>query len=247
MSGRLFNEVIQNHRSIRQYTDQQVSDEIIKDLLQSAKSASTSHNVQAYSIIIVRDVQKKKKLAELTGNQSYVEKCPVFFVLCADYYRLKKVSEWHNQPFEVNELEQVLVGGVDTALVAQNLLLAAEAYGLGGVMIGGIRNQPKEVAELLNLPKYTFPVMGLCIGYPAQSPELKPRLPESATIFYDEYNEDQLEQAIKEYDQVTEAYYGARTNSQKGEPWSKQMAQHLSKPNRAHLESFIKNQGFLKS
>ena len=102
------------------------------------------------------------------------------------------------QPFEVGEVEQLLVGSVDCALVAENMLVASRSLGLGGVMIGGIRNNPEEVAKLLNLPEYTFPIMGLCIGYPDQNPDQKPRLPKGAIVFNENYDTDQVEAGLKE-------------------------------------------------
>ncbi|WP_413374673.1 oxygen-insensitive NADPH nitroreductase [Alkalihalobacillus sp. 1P02AB] len=246
MSHNEFNELIQSHRSIRKFTNEEVSDDVLENVIESARRAPTSHNVQAYSLLVIRDQEKKENLAKLSGNQKYVAECPVFFVIVADYYRLKRVSELHNEPFEVGEIEQVMVGSVDAALVAENLLLASRAYGLGGVMIGGIRNQSEEVAKVLQLPEYTFPVMGLCIGYPDQLPDQKPRLPKEAVVFYDQYDLEKVEEGLRTYDTITEQYYRERTNGQKTDPWSKQMATHFAKVNRPQVGEYLKKQGFLK-
>ncbi|KMK75644.1 oxygen-insensitive NADPH nitroreductase [Alkalihalobacillus pseudalcaliphilus] len=237
--------LIQSHRSIRAFTDQEIREEQITDIVEAGRRAPTSHNVQAYSIVVIQDPKKKDELARLSGNQSYISKCPVFFVLIADFYRLKKASEIHEQPFEVGEVEQLLVGSVDCALVAENMLVASRSLGLGGVMIGGIRNNPEEVAKLLNLPEYTFPIMGLCIGYPDQNPDQKPRLPKGAIVFNENYDTDQVEAGLKEYDAVTEEYYRQRTNGLKTDSWSKQMATFSSNPKRSHVGDYVKGQGFL--
>ncbi|WP_088102727.1 oxygen-insensitive NADPH nitroreductase [Halalkalibacter urbisdiaboli] len=239
-------ELIQSHRSIRKFTNEKVSNEQINMIVEAGRWAPSSHHVQAYSIVVINEKEKKRNLASLAGNQSYVESCPVFFVICADFYRLHEVSTLLNKPFEVGEIEQVLVGAVDAALVAQNMLLAARANGMGGVMIGGIRNEPEKVANLLNLPKYTFPVMGLCIGYPDQDPAQKPRLPLKAVVHDEQYNTVQLNQVLREYDDVMSDYYRKRTKGKRIETWTSQMANHFTTPKRPQVGEFLKNQGFLK-
>lgn len=238
--------LIQSHRSIRAFTDQKVTEQQIEAIVESGRWAPSSHHVQAYSIIVIQNEEKKKQLALLAGNQSYIEKCPVFFVICADYYRLKYTSDKHKQPFEAGEQEQVLVGAVDAALVAENMLLAARSYELGGVMIGGIRNNPDAVADLLGLPEYTFPVMGLCVGYPAQHPEQKPRLPKQAVVHYEKYDSANLDGALEEYDEITERYYQERTQGKRIDTWSEQMVKYFATPKRPQVGEFLIKQGFLK-
>ncbi|MFC0472371.1 oxygen-insensitive NADPH nitroreductase [Halalkalibacter kiskunsagensis] len=245
MKNNDFIDLLKSHRSIRAFTNQQVTDQVVDEIVESGRWAPTSHHVQAYSILVIKDEERKKDLATLAGNQSYVATCPVFFVICADFYRLKMASEKHGQSFEVGEQEQALVGAVDAALVAQNMLLAARSYDLGGVMIGGIRNDPEAVSQLLGLPPYTFPVMGLCIGYPAQSPNQKPRLPKRAVVFKEQYNQMEIDEAIGEYDQVMKTYYYERTKGKRSDTWSELMAQFLSTPKRPQVGDFLKKQGFI--
>ncbi|WP_332694002.1 oxygen-insensitive NADPH nitroreductase [Halalkalibacter lacteus] len=238
-------DLLKSHRSIRTFTNQQVTDLVVDEIIESGRWAPTSHHVQAYSIIVIKDKEKKKELATLAGNQSYVATCPVFFVICADFYRLKQASDKHGQAFEIGEQEQALVGAVDAALVAQNMLIAARSYDLGGVMIGGIRNDPDAVSKVLGLPQLTFPVMGLCIGYPAQNPEQKPRLPQRAVVHKEKYNQTKIKEAIDEYDQVMKSYYYERTKGKRSDTWSQLMAQFLSTPKRPQVGDFLKKQGFL--
>jgi len=235
--------LIQSHRSIRRYTEEPISDEMLHEILQSAQWAPSSHHVQAYSIIVVKNKETKRKLSELCGYQKYVETCPVFLVFCADFYRLKMTCEMHSANFEIDEVENLLVGAVDTALAAENALIAARSFGLGGVMIGGIRNHPEEVAALLKLPRYTIPIMGMCLGYPAEEPWQKPRLPKKVVVHEETYQTDRLIDGLREYEAVTADYYRRRTNGKRTEGWTKQMAEYLSQPRRPHLKSFIQNQG----
>ncbi len=236
--------LIQSHRSIRKYTDRPIPDDLLADILASAQWAPSSHNVQAYSIVVVRSAEKKKQLAQLCGGQKWVETCPVFLVFCADFYKLKLASDMHGSEFLADEVENMLVAAVDTALAAENALVAARSHGLGGVMIGGIRNQPEDVARLLKLPVLTAPIMGMCLGYPDQDVEQKPRLPKRAVIHEEEYRTEHLPEALEEYEAVSAEYYARRTRKDHAEGWTKQMADYLQKPRRPHLGDFLRKQGF---
>ncbi|UOQ84498.1 oxygen-insensitive NADPH nitroreductase [Gracilibacillus salinarum] len=236
--------LLKSHRSIRRFTDQSISQEIIDDIVECGQWAPTSHNVQAYSVICVRDKIKKQALARLCGNQRYIEECPVFFIFVADFFRHAQLCEANGTPFEVEETENLLVGAVDTALFAENVLLAARSYGLGGVMIGGIRNDAAQVAKLVNLPKWTVPIMGMCLGYPAQEPWQKPRIARAAIYHEDTYQIEQLPQQLQDYDTVSADYYRKRTNGHRTNGWSAGMTSYFGEIRRANLTDFIKSQGF---
>lgn len=236
--------LIESHRSIRRFTDRQIEPEVLKSIFQAARWAPTSHNMQAYSVIVVKNPVSKEKLSELCGNQLYVKKCPVFLVICADFYKLNVASDMHGESLAVAELENVLVGSVDAALVAQNILLAAQSYGMGGVMIGGIRNNAEGVAQLLGFPKYVFPVMGMCLGYPDQEPWQKPRFPIEAVFHEEKYQLDSIPEALMQYDETISEYYSRRTNGVRTSGWSEQLSAYISKPRRRELTDFVKKQGF---
>jgi nitroreductase len=235
--------LIQSHRSIRRYTEDPISDEILGDILISAQCAPSSHNVQAYSVIVVKNKETKSKLSKFCGSQKWVETCPVFLVFCADFYRLKVTCDMHEANFEIHEVENLIVGAVDTALAAENVLLSARSYGLGGVMIGGIRNHPQGVVEILKLPPLTIPILGMCLGYPADAPWQKPRLPQKVVVHEEFYQKDHLIAGLEEYEAISADYYTRRTGGKRTEGWTLQMAEYLSKPRRASLKQFIMNQG----
>ena len=147
-------ETILNHRSIRSFTDRLLTEEEVRLLVESAQSASTSSYIQAYSIIGVTDPDKKRKLAELAGNQPYVEKNGHLFVFCADLYRHDKIARKKGVDItaSLEGTETFMVSVIDAALAAQNMSIAAESMGLGICYIGGIRNNLNEVSELLETP-----------------------------------------------------------------------------------------------
>lgn len=167
-------EIIKNHRSIRQYLDKDISNDIIDEIVKSAQAMPNSINGQQTSVIVVRDKAKREKLAELTGNQPYVAEAPVFLVFIMDFYRTYLAAKKNNVEQKINEyVEGIGVGSVDVGIALGAATIAAESLGLGVVPIGGIRRNPEEVIELLELPKYTFPLVGLVVGYPANNSHKK--------------------------------------------------------------------------
>ena len=124
------------------------------------------------------------------------------------------------------------------------MVVAAEASGLGICYIGGIRNNPRQVADLLDLPKGVYPVFGLCLGFPDQDPECKPRLPLPVIVKENSYNTDGDREAIAAYDNEIQEYYRTRTGGGHGISWSEQVSTLLSEKSRAHMRDFLKEQGF---
>lgn len=200
-------EIIKNHRSIRSYLDKDIPQDILNEILESIHSMPSSINGQQISVIVVKDKEKKSKIAELTGGQVWIDKAPVFLVFVADFYKTHLASEKNGISQVIHESsEGTMVGTFDSGLAMGAAIIAAESFDLGIVPIGGIRREPEEMIELLNLPKYTFPVAGLCIGYPENKSKQKPRLPKEAFIHFDSYNVDNVEKSIDKYDLVMESY-----------------------------------------
>ncbi|WP_028986181.1 oxygen-insensitive NADPH nitroreductase [Thermicanus aegyptius] len=237
-------ELIQSHRSIRKYKDTPLTNEQVETIIQSAQMASSSNHMQAYSVIGVTDPNVKKRLAILAGNQVYVERCPLFLVWCADLHRLKVACSLQDTEMVAGTTENFIVATVDTALAAQNAAIAAESMGLGIVYIGGIRNNPKEVAKLLHLPELVYPVFGMCVGMPDHDPGQRPRLPLELIYHENRYDPEKAKKGIEEYDQMMRRYYLNRTHHSRDTTWSKEMAAIMRQPNRKHLRSFLEGQGF---
>jgi nitroreductase len=237
-------ELLKSHRSIRKFTDQPVSESTLQTILECAQSASTSNFVQAYSFIHVTDVSVRKEIREVAGGQEWVETAPVFLVFCADLTRLTKAAEINGVTPHLGYTEQFLISTVDAALAAQNAMVAAESMGLGGVYIGAIRNDPSRVAGLLEIPETVYPVFGMCLGYPAQDPEKKPRFPLAVVLKHETYSNTGDTDKIRAYDETVNAYYRSRSESGRDENWSKQMATLMSSKLRPHMREFLAQQGF---
>lgn len=238
-------ETLNNRVTIRTYQDKPVSNDMVRAILSAARRSPTSSNMQTYSIVVVRDPETKKQLAVLAGNQRHVEECPVFFAFCADLHRLEQACALHGETL-VKSLETTLVATVDAALVGMSAQTAVESLGLGAVMIGGMRNHPAEVAELLGLPSGVYVVFGMCVGWPdpASLPAQKPRLPEELVIHHERYDDRDPTPLVQQYDAALAAHYNAQGNNQHTAAWSGPIAQRLNGKIRPFLRPTLEKLGF---
>ena len=236
--------LLQKHTSVRNFTAQAVPQEMLRAIVKAGQCASTSNHIQAYTIIQVRDAAKKIRLAELAGDQSYVAEAPVFLVFCADLKRLQTACAKIGAKMAENSCESFLLATVDASLAAQNVMIAAESLGLGGVYIGGLRNNPRQVCDLLQIPAQVYPVFGLCLGYPAKINRVKPRLPLSLVLKEDSYDDAQDAAALEKYDLEISAYYRERTGGKRDSSWSENVSSMLSEKQRPHMRQFLEEQGF---
>ncbi|MCB5161157.1 oxygen-insensitive NADPH nitroreductase [Marinomonas algarum] len=234
------------HKSIRKYTDQAIDDTLITQLIQAAQGAASSSFIQAYSLVQVTLPENRSRIAALAGGQKWVESAAEFFVICADLTRVEYCSVEQGLGELEGNAEHFIAATTDATFFAQNLMLGAESVGLGAVFIGGIRNDPTQVAELLQLPKHVYPVFGLCLGYPDAEPDLKPRLPVDVILHKDRYDDSRCASDIKAYDEQMQAYYQSRSGTKKISNWSEQTAGAVQKKKREHMLSFLQQQGFLK-
>lgn len=178
------------HRSVRAYLPEPVRPEQLERIVAAAQSASTSSNLQAWSVVAVEDPARKARIAALAGNQRHIREAPLLLVWLADLARPAAIAAARGVTAGgLDYLEMFMVGIIDAALAAQNASVAAESMGLGCVYIGALRNHPEQAAAELGLPPMVFPVFGLCIGTPdpARPADVKPRLPQSVVLHREQY------------------------------------------------------------
>ena len=234
------------HRSIRSFSSRPVSEETLERLVKCGQAAASSSFIQAYSIVRVTDTLFREKIATAAGGQSWVVEAPEFFIFCADLKRVEAACLCHGAGKLEGHTEHFITATVDVALVAQNFLLAAESMGLGGVYIGGVRNDPQLVADLLALPDQVYPVFGMCLGWPAIDPDVKPRFPVSVVLHQNRYQTESIDAAITAYDKEMREYYKIRAGNTRVSDWSTQTAQAVQKKQRPHMLSFLRKRGLLK-
>lgn len=240
-------ELLHNHTSFRSYTSQPLTEEQIDAIFQAANQTSSFSLLQAVSIIRITDPVLRKKLRHLCVDQPYIEEAAEFWVFCADFNRNHEIAP----DVDIEYIEFLLIGSFDAGLMAQNALTAAESLGLGGVFIGGVRANISELSDVLNLPKYVIPLVGLCIGNPAgDKPELKPRLPQSMVLLDNQYQPmDQEKLAI--YDETMLKYYENRPTRapftvKKVKGWSDHIQDHLERSIQPQMMAYLNKQGFAK-
>jgi nitroreductase len=238
-------DTLNNHVTIREYLDKPIPDDLLFVMLNAARRAPTSSNLQAYSFVVVKDPVTKRKLAELAGNQRHIETSAVFVAICADISRLEKACAQHDESLGKN-LESTLVASVDAALAGMSLATVAESYGLGTCMIGGMRNHPKEVAELLNFPTGVYCVFGMTIGWPdyERVRQQKPRMAEDLIIHLESYNGNQVEHRLMEYDHELAEHYRSQERNTPDAAWTGIISKRFSTGRRPHLRSTLENLGF---
>ncbi|MGP9499353.1 oxygen-insensitive NADPH nitroreductase [Halomonas sp. AOP43-D1-4] len=234
--------LLKSHRSVRKFKDQPIARELLIELIQAGQGAATSSHVQAYTVIHVTNPANREQIAELAGGQPYIASCADFLVFCADMKRPTEASERAGSNVVRGMTEQLLVATVDTALMAQNVATAAESEGLGICYIGGIRNNPQAVSDLLKLPKHVYPVFGMCLGYPSHEPEVKPRLPVEAILKEDYYSDDSAQ--VQAFDDTMQAYYQSRSSGNKDTDWSQNLKPLFDNKLRPHMRDFLIQRGF---
>lgn len=240
-------ELLQNHSSVRSFTDQPLTEEERDAIFKAANQTSSFSLLQVVSIIRITDPELRKKVMKLSVNQPYIEEAAEFWVFCADFNRNHQIA----RDVDLGYIEYLLIGSFDAGLMAQNALTAAESMGLGGVYIGGVRANIAALTEVLNLPKYVIPLVGLCIGHPAgEKPGLKPRLPQSMVMFDNQY-QSLDEEKLAAYDQQMREYYQDRpvrapftVKQVKG--WTDHIEDHLERSILPFMLEYLNNQGFAK-
>lgn len=199
--------VMKTHRSIRKYKDEMISDDVINELVDVVQHAPTSLNSQQSAVNVIKDKESKRKIERVAVEMPWIEECPVFFIFIIDFYKTKLACEKNGRKQTITDsVESIMVGCIDIGLSVQNVITAAESLGLGTVCIGSIRNNPAAIIELLELPKYTYLVAGLCLGYPEDHSKLKQRLDKTSYFHFVKYSKENLKDAIDSYDELIVDY-----------------------------------------
>ena len=242
---------IAEHRSLRRYRPDPVSPDLLRLLFACALSAPTKSDLQQADIIHVADAAKRRRIVAHLPEMPWILDAPLFLVFCGNTRRIRHIGEWRGKPFANEHLDHFMNAAVDAGIVMMNFISAAEAAGLGTCPISAIRNAIDTVSRELELPEGVFPVAGLCVGYPAASGHISPRLPLDVTVHTDRYDETRLREHVDAYDQRRNAnhpYGKQRRIKQFGAAefygWSEDKARQYAEPERADFGAYIRRQGF---
>ena len=185
-------------RSIRKYSDQAVSDELLNRLMNEAARTQTMGNLQLYSVVVTRSAEMKAKLAPAHFNQPMVTEAPVVLTICADFNRTSSWARCRKAEPGYNNFLSFMNAAIDALLFTQTLCNLMDEEGLGYCYLGTTVYQPQQIIDLLHLPRLVMPVATLTVGWPAEQPPLSDRLPLESFVHQERYN-DYLADDIDRY------------------------------------------------
>ena len=176
-----------SHRSIRSFTSQEIDDDLLNEILFTGLRSSSSGNMQTWSVVVTRDKANKEWFYKAHGEQEMILEAPLLLTFCADVFRMREWLRVNNSKQSFDDLLGFLTGTVDAIIAAQTITLSAESVGLGICYLGTTWDAAKEIIQFLGLPKGVFPVTSLAVGYPAEDPELRDRLPLEVMVHQEKY------------------------------------------------------------
>jgi len=244
--------IIHKHSTVRHYKPDPIPSPLIESIVAAGQCASTSSNLQMYSVIAVTDPAVKERFMELLPSQGQIREAPVFLVWCADLSRLDRACQLRSYTQVTGYVENFLAASVDVALAAQTTAIAAESLGLGICYIGYLRNILSETIDFLELPRLTIPLFGMTVGWPLKESQAHPRLPLNAVLHWGKYNSDQ-DKELHEYDLAmieSGLYHGRQVpvpgsdNELEDYGWLEHSARRVSKVERTTLCAILEKQGF---
>jgi len=245
-------DLLNNHRTIRKYQQKEVPDEVLKSLVNSGCRASTTGNMQLYSIVVTKDRANKEKLVPLHFNQPVIQSAPVVLTVCADFNRFIRWCEVSHATPGYGNFLSFLTASIDALLVAQNICIAAEDIGLGICYLGTSTYNAKEIIEVLNLPKFVFPIATLTVGWPDESPAQTDRLPMEAVVHnetYKDYTQEDVKKLYAYKENLEEYKQYIRENNKESLAQVFTDVRYPGKDNEFFSEKILKvlkDQGFLK-
>ncbi len=239
-------------RSIRAFSPEPLPDALLQAVLAGGLSAPTKSDLQQVSILILGK-ERQAELAALVPQFPWVAEAGACLVICGDGRRIRRLAEARAHPFANEHLDSFMNAAVDAGIVLASTLYAAESLGLGGCAVSEIRNRAAEVSALLELPDQVFPLAGLCLGWPAETPPLRRRLPLSVTLHRDRYDDAGLLDAVEGYDRARAASEPVpaekqRRRSRWGQAelygWSEDRTRQYAEPARTDWGAFVRGKGF---
>jgi nitroreductase len=183
-----FAQLMQSHRSIRSYQDRPIEAGLIDSVLhQALAGSSSSGNLNMVSVIKTQDVARKATLCELHGNQPMVLQAPLVLTFCADSFRTREWLALRGARLGFADLVSWHTTAFDAMILSQTVALALESHGLGICYMGTTLFSMRAIADFLEMPSHVLPVTSLVVGWPAEAPAQRDRLPAAAWIHEERY------------------------------------------------------------
>lgn len=242
---------IQQRKTIRKYSDKEVSEELLDRLLQEAERTPTMGNLQLYSVVVTRDARMKARLAPAHFNQPMVEGAPVVLTICADFRRTTLWAENRKAAPGYDNFLSFINAATDALLYTQTFCNLAEAEGLGTCFLGTTVYMPQMIIDTLQLPRLVFPVATITLGWPDETPALSDRLPLASIVHqetYEDYTPERIDSFYAEKESLPENRHFVEINHKETLAQIFTDIRYTRKDNEAMSEGLFKalrQQGFI--
>jgi nitroreductase len=241
--------------SCRAFTGQKVAPELIELLCALALAAPSKSDLQQRDIVIVEDAHIRVALDNLLATgplaQAWIPGAPALLIFCGNNRRQRQLHAWRGKPFANDHLDAFFNAAVDAGIALSAFVLAAEAAGLGCAPISAIRNHAREISDLIGLPDHVFPVAGLGFGWPSRAARISMRLPLSATVHRDRFDDTRIQDAVEAYDRrrhaaqpITQQRGVERFGTAEFYGWSEDKVRQYATAERADWGAFVRAKGF---
>jgi len=245
-------DILNQHRTIRKYTDQQINPELLNKLLETACRASNTGNMQAYSIVVTTDNELKKQLSPAHFNQPMITNAPVVLTFCADFNRFTKWCQQRDAEPGYDNFQSFMATAIDALIAAQTFCIAAESVGLGICYLGTTTYNARDIIDTLKLPKLVVPITTITVGYPDGLSDQTDRLPLNAVVHsetYKDYSKEDIDHTY--FEKENSDFYKQFVSENKKETLAQVFTdiRYSKKNNEFFTEKFLtvlKEQGFLK-
>lgn len=217
-------EALLSHKSVRTFLPEALPDGAIETMVAAAQSASNSSALNQWSLVAVTDPALKQQISDTVAHSvpvdhiPWIEEAPALLLWVADLSRGAGITQdAGKEPVVFDYLDSFLMSSIDAALAAQNAAVAAESIGLGIVYLGVMRNIAKQVADIINLPEYSFVTFGMAVGLPdsARTSSVRPRPAQPMVLHYNQYEQGRYRQYLENYETAYQAFRRRQNMSDK--------------------------------
>jgi FMN reductase [NAD(P)H] len=244
-------ESLNKRRSIRKYSDKDVSNELLTRLLREAERTQTMGNLQLYSVVVTRSEEKKRQLAPAHFNQPMVTGAPVVLTFCADFRRTSRWAEERNAVPGYDNFLSFINAASDALLYTQTFCILADEEGLGYCYLGTTVYMPQQIIDVLELPRLVMPIATITLGWPDENPPLSDRLPIESIIHeetYRDYTPELIDRFYNEKESLAENKEFVKINNKETLAQIFTDIRYTKKDNEAMSEGFLealRHQGFM--
>ncbi len=241
-------EVLKNRMSYRKYNEQEVTEEVLEEVLKLAQKTATSINGQQISVVVTKEKEKLKRISEINWGQKHIVECSAFITLVIDYNRPDEALKLSGKEMYIhNDIESIIAGAVDAGLMAQSIEMLLQSRGIGTCMIGGIRQDIKGMADIIGVSGKAIPILGMTVGNVDKFiiDDLRPRIKNETFRFFEKYEEDKVRGEVAKYNEILNQWW-AKKGLSGHRSYSDVMGMYYTKEMIENELEQIKSLGFLK-